>query len=71
MIRLSLALPVTIWADLADTLYRRARHPLTRPDRKVAYAALREQILTEALGLPPFTERLCGRAAHRRAREAA
>ncbi len=71
MIRLELELPAAIWADLADTLYRRARHPLTRPDRQVAYRELRETILTEALGLPPFAERQCGRAARRRAREAA
>ncbi len=67
MIRLELELPAEVWSDLANTLQRRARHPLTRPDRKLACRALRELILVLALGLPPAAERRRARA-ERRAR---
>jgi len=56
-VTLTISVPRDVWAGLANRLAIWADHPQCRPDRRAPLRALREQILVEALTLPPAEER--------------
>lgn len=56
-VKIEIELSTEEWQNLANVIYRYAAHKQTPPRRTVVAMALREQILVEALGLPPAEKR--------------